>query len=327
MLSWLFAIHRGLAEKTVQHERPTPGLRPVTVPARDGYPLGGALHEPGSPPVGLVLVGAATAIPARYYDPFAAALALQGFAALTYDYRGIGRSKAASLRGFGATIQDWIDLDAEGVIDWAVATYPHLPLVAVGHSLGGHAIGLCEGSRHLTAGVTVCSNAAWLGFIADARERLRVSALFNVVGPALTAALGYAPTSWFGFSEDLPGPVMRQWRVWVNSRRYFFDDPTVAAEARFARVEAPILLIGVDDDPWASAASIDLLASFFTNAPRERWQIPASGPGGRRIGHAGYFRQEHREALWHQLIRWLNRITNPMPNVEERVATDATTPH
>ncbi len=71
----------------------------VTIPARDGYPLGATLHLPCQVPFGLVLVHAATAVPARYYAPFAAALAGRGLAALTYDYRGIGASRPPKLRG------------------------------------------------------------------------------------------------------------------------------------------------------------------------------------------------------------------------------------
>lgn len=251
----------------------------VTIPARDCYPLGATLHLPCQVPVGLVLVSAATAVPARYYAPFAAALAGRGLAALTYDYRGIGVSRPPKLRGFGTRMHDWIDLDAEGAMAWARATYPGLPLLAVGHSLGGHAIGLCDGSRHLAGAALVSSAVAWIG---------------------------YVPMRRLGMGEDLPSPAFRDWAHWIGQRHYFFDDDTMDAAARFARVRAPLLLVGADDDPWTSAPAIDLLGSYFTGAPRERWQIDPSATTG-RVGHAGFFREKHRDTLWPRLTDWLLR--------------------
>lgn len=278
----------------------------LTIPALDGYPLGATLHLPsGAPPVGLVLVSAATGMPARYYAAFASALAERGLAALTYDYRGIGMSRPASLRGFGARMRDWIDLDAEGVISWARTTHPGLPLLAVGHSLGGHAIGLCDGSRHLAGGVLVSSAVAWVGYVQGALERLRGRALLRILGPALILAVGYAPKRWIGMAEDLPGPAFREWAYWIGLRTYFFDDASMEAAVRFARVQAPLLLVGADDDAWTPAPAIDLLGSYFTAASCERWQIDPTDTTTGRVGHAGFFRREHKDTLWPRLADWL----------------------
>lgn len=282
-------------------------MTPVTIPARDGYPLGATLHLPCGAPTGLVLVGAATGVPARYYNPFAAALAERGLLAVTYDYRGIGASRPASLRGFGASMRDWIDLDAEGAIAWARTAHPGLPLLAVGHSLGGHAIGLCDGSRHLAGGAMVSTAAAWSGYIQGAPERWRVRALLRVAGPALSLAFGCVPMRWLGMGEDLPGPAFRDWARWIGMRRYFFDDPAMDAAARFARVRAPLLLVGADDDPWTPAPAIDLLGAYFTGAPCERWQIAPTDTATGRVGHAGFFRREHKDTLWSHLAGWLLR--------------------
>ena len=284
----------------------------LTIPAKDGYPLAATLHLPRGTPAGLVLVGPATGVPARYYAPFASALAASGLAALIYDYRGVGASRPPKLRDFGARMRDWIDLDAEGVISWARISHPELPLLAVGHSLGGHAIGLCDGSRHLAGGAMVSSAVAWIGYVQAGAERLRVRGLLRVLGPALILATGYAPKRWVGLGADVPGPAFLEWAHWIGLRRYFFDDPTMDAAARFARVRAPLLLIGADDDPWTPAPAIDQLAGYLTGAHHERWQIDPAVTTTGRIGHAGFFRKEHKETLWPRLIDWLlRRAENP----------------
>ena len=63
--------------------------------------------------------------------------------------------------------------------------------------------------------------------------------------------------------------IGHEWRRWVGMDRYFFDDPSMDATARFARPRMPVLAIGFDDDPWATPSGIDLLTSHLNkNANR-----------------------------------------------------------
>ena len=53
----------------------------------------------------------------EYYAGFANWLALHGYAAITFDYRGMGHSRHGSLRGFEADIFDWAKLDCAAAAD------------------------------------------------------------------------------------------------------------------------------------------------------------------------------------------------------------------
>ena len=70
---------------------------PIEFSAADGYALHGTLWSPDAPPRALVLIHPATAVPERLYAGFARFLTERGFAALTYNYRGIGASRPARL--------------------------------------------------------------------------------------------------------------------------------------------------------------------------------------------------------------------------------------
>ena len=72
-------------------------LRLIEFSAADGYALHGTLWSPDAPPRALVLIHPATAVPERLYAGFARFLTERGFAALTYNYRGIGASRPARL--------------------------------------------------------------------------------------------------------------------------------------------------------------------------------------------------------------------------------------
>ncbi|MFD1625831.1 alpha/beta fold hydrolase [Azospirillum griseum] len=277
----------------------------LCLPSLDGHSLGVTLREPARRALGVVLLHPATAVPERLYAPIADALAARGFAVVTYDYRGIGRSRPPRLRGFSATMLDWADLDVDSVTEWARQRWPDAPLLAVGHSFGGHAIGLCASSRHLTAAALVASHAGCLRFITPAVERWRATALLKLVCPLTSAMLGYVPSRRIGIGEDLPAGVARQWSRWTSLPRYFFDDPAVDAAQRFARVNTPLLILGFDDDPWATPPGIDLLASHFTSARIERHHLSAKAVGSGPIGHFGFFRRQHEATLWPTLLDWL----------------------
>ena len=66
-----------------------------------------------------MIINAATSVRCRYYSRFADYLFAQGFDVLTYDYRGIGESRPASLRGFKASWSDWGRLDFEAMLQLA----------------------------------------------------------------------------------------------------------------------------------------------------------------------------------------------------------------
>ncbi|EON14670.1 MULTISPECIES: alpha/beta fold hydrolase [Pandoraea] len=278
----------------------------VEIPAVDAYPLGAHAWYPDALPArGVVLIHPATAVPERLYFAFAQYVAQRGLIAVTYSYRGIDGSRPPALRGFPARMRDWADLDVEGVTRWAFERYPSLPVYAVGHSFGGHAIGLCESSNRLVAAVQVASHAGSMRVVSHRRERARITVLMHWVAPVLARLAGYLPGRKLGFGEDLPAGVLLEWRGWTRLPNYFFDDPTLDAEARFAHVRTPILSLGFDDDLWATPMGIDMLVSRLRNAPVTRREIPAIRSDAGSIGHMGYFRQRSGAFLWPETVDWL----------------------
>ena len=94
--------------------------RPLTLHARDGAPLRGFVWAHGDPAANrpVVIVNPATSVRCRYYTRFADHLFAHGADVILYDYRGIGESRPASLRGFDASWSDWGALDFEAVLQY-----------------------------------------------------------------------------------------------------------------------------------------------------------------------------------------------------------------
>src|ERR1700761_4121807 len=95
----------------------------------------------------VVIINSATSVRCRYYSRFAAFLFANGMDVITFDYRGIGESRPATLRGFDAGWIDWGNLDFEAVLLFCAHEYRGQPIQVVGHSAGGFMVGLAK-SNH-----------------------------------------------------------------------------------------------------------------------------------------------------------------------------------
>ena len=175
-----------------------------------GDVIRGTVWTPAAEPAGVVVVHPATATPERFYSTFAEYLASRGLAAVTYDYRGTGRSGDPRRHGH-LRMRDWMATDVPAVADWTRSHFPGLPLTAVGHSIGGHALVLGHGTEDLDRFAVVSSHVADTRTVTPRRERLRVAVMLHAVGPALSRALGYMPGKRLGIGEDMPTAAMLEW--------------------------------------------------------------------------------------------------------------------
>jgi predicted alpha/beta hydrolase len=278
-------------------------IQDTTIAARDGYALAASVFVPEAPPSGAVLINSATAVPRKIYRGFAGYLAQQGFAVVTYDYRGTGGSRPASLRGFKVRMRDWAALDVSGAIDHMRAVWPKLPLCAVGHSFGGQALGLVPNNTEIARAFFIAAQAGYWRLF-HSPEKYRVYALLRLIGSPVARMLGYMPGR-LGIGEDLPRDVFLEWTRWVMKPRYFFDDATLEALANFPNYRGALRAVCLTDDPWATPPAVDLLCSGFVNATIERVDIRPADVGAARIGHFGFFRPEHQGTLWRDAAEWL----------------------
>lgn len=279
-------------------------MEQLDIPMPLGGTLGATLWEVDHPRA-VVLLHPATAVTQEFYYAFCTWLSEQGLHVLTYDYRGTGRSRPVRMRDAQVTMADWMEDDVGAVTRWASDRFPGLRLLAVGHSVGGHAIALSSASSALHAGVMIASHAGVTATIRGAGEKARVWGVMRVLTPILCGLLGYMPGRRLGLGEDLPAPMMRQWSRWSRLPRYFYDDPAMDAERRAARVHLPLLVLGFDDDPWANPVAMDLLLQPLVNARIERRQVSPASAGVPAIGHMGFFRKRCGAALWPQVSSWL----------------------
>ena len=276
----------------------------LTLTTADGYQIGATRYPAqGVARAHLVMAGA-TGVPQGFYRRFAQFASSQGYAVMTLDYRGIGRSRPASLKGFRMDYLDWGRQDLAAAVD-AMST-PGLPLYVVGHSYGGHAFGLLPNHHKVAALYTFATGSGWHGWM-PLRERLRVLLLWRVIGPVIVGLKGYLAWSWLGMGEDLPVDVYHQWKRWCTFPRYFFQDPNMAhLKAGFDSVRSPIMACNALDDLWAGPNSRAAFMAGYSNVVVQATSVDPGSAGMGPIGHMGYFKQNCLP-LWQGALHWLEQ--------------------
>jgi predicted alpha/beta hydrolase len=261
-----------------------------------GAPLAGRLFLPlGKAPREAVQISAATGVPAGYYAGFARWLAGRGHAVLTFDYSHTDAPRRARV-----TMSDWGVRDVTAARLWLAGRFPGLPMLAIGHSLGGLCLpfqgGLDLVSRAIcvAAGPVHLSDHPW-------RDWLGIASTWHGHGPALTAALGYLPGRRMGLGADIPGPVYWQWRRWCSRRGSCRADPLMPP-FQGDSLAAPVTLVAFSDDGLVPPAAVWRLAEWLPRASVERRLISGVDHGLARIGHIAAFAPRNA-AVWPALVQ------------------------
>jgi predicted alpha/beta hydrolase len=289
--------------------------RELRLSALDGYPIAARIWEPVNA-AGLVataLINSGAGVSCRYYDHFASYLANNGIATLVYDYRGVGRSRPLSLRGFSASVQDWGSKDCAAALAWLTTQFGGSLRVVIGHSVGGFVTGFA-GNGHIVDKMVLVGahNGYWRDY--HERYRLRMYFLWHLLMPAVASLIGFFPGRALHLLEDLPLGVAMEW---ANRRKpeFWWNVKTPdgardanridAAIANFQAMRARTLAVHFIDDPFATDAATDRILGLYPNCQTEQMLIGPSEVNGQPIGHFGFFRSRFRQTLWPRVLAWL----------------------
>lgn len=285
--------------------------RIIQIQAVDGYPLHAKLWtdskaEPLQP---VVIINCATSVQCRYYDRFAQAMHAHSFTVLTYDYRGIGNSKHGSLRALDAGWLDWGESDFEGVLQYVHSKFADRPIYVVGHSVGGFLIGLAPSAGLVSKIFTMGAQYAyWRDYARASRAKMYIQ--WHITMPVIARVLGFVPAQRLGWMEDTPKGVALDWagmgpRFELSLANRKAVAPSQALTDRFRQVTAPILALGIDDDPFGTPAALDRLLGYYSASERFHLRLNPQAFGYEQIGHFAFFNKRFSESLWPIALNWL----------------------
>ncbi len=246
------------------------------------------------------------AVKQDFYAPLASWLADRGWDVVTFDYRGMGDSAPASLKGFKADILTWAEQDCAAALAFARDRAAGRPIVWIGHSLGGQILAMTPGNEALTAAVTIASG---VGYWRENAYPLRRYSwwLWHVIVPVVTAIFGYFPGGRLNMIGDLPKGVIEQWSRWCRHPEYAVGVEGHAMRERYLRSALPMLSLSFTDDEYMSESNVAVLHRFYGNARQELRRLAPADFSLDRIGHFGFFRAEAGARLWPAMLEWIEQ--------------------
>ncbi len=254
----------------------------------------------------MAVISSAAGVPRGYYRAFAQWLAGRGYAVLTYDYRGIAGSRQGSLRQERARMQDWALLDMSAALAAAQVrrTKHALPLLLIGHSFGGNAIGFARGVETADAILTVASQVGEPRLYPGV-HRWAANVFFRAWLPAVVPLFGHLPAWALGpGAQALPAGVALQWAQWGRQHGWAFVDPDMKPHNSASALTVPVHLWNISDDlTYAPPRAVDALAERFRNAAVQRHSVTPKDVGQARLGHFGAFRREPGALLWQRFLQ------------------------
>lgn len=296
--------------------------RSMRIGTRDGEHIVADVFLPDEgPTVAKLLIASAMGVSRRFYAAFARDLASHGIAVMTFDYRGIGDSLHGALEASTATLSAWGEQDLAAAtrelerleITGDAAHDDRLPLLFVGHSVGGQVFGLVSDAP-FRAALLVGSQAGYWKHWGGAK-RLAMAGLWFGAVPLFTAWLGYLPMKALGQGEDIPKGVAREWARWGRDASYVgvrIRDRAAEAEKAsrtstlgYAAWEGKLRAVSIADDGYAPQPAVEALVKLYAKADTEVVTVSPRSVGTKSVGHFGWFRSHFRATLWAEARRWL----------------------
>lgn len=272
-------------------------MQQITLTTKDNHILKGYQFEPLGDPVAKVIIVPAMGTSQSYYHPLARWLTEQGYLVTTFDLRGMGESKTTHLKHYQNNILDWAKYDCQSALSHVVDQQQELPIIWLGHSLGGQIFPLVPGIEKVNKVITIASGTGYWKHNAPPLRK-KVWWFWFIFVPILLPLFGYFPGKKLGMVGDLPKGVMAQWRKWCMHPEYCVGTESGDVRKDFSRFKAPITCLAITDDEMLSMSNIEGLFSLFGSNAKQLKALTPSDQGVKRIGHLGFFREEFRTNLW-----------------------------
>jgi predicted alpha/beta hydrolase len=214
----------------------------------------------------VVVVLPAMAVGAGFYEPLAHALNNEGIDCVLSDWRGHGTSSLRASRRQNYDFHTLVNTDIHAVIEATRRRYPQLPLITLGHSLGGQ-LSLLYAATHagkIDGTILVASGSVYFRafpFPHDIKV-LFATQLFSL----LAKIVGYFPGNRLGFGGREARGVIADWAYQGRSGRYRLGRSVDDVESQLAALSLPVLGVSIENDMMAPPGALAHLTGKLANA-------------------------------------------------------------
>jgi predicted alpha/beta hydrolase len=289
-------------------------MEKVELHTQDGLKLAGMLFTCSNPKA-IIQFNSATAVLKEFYISFAKALQEDNFSVLLYEYRGIGESKPKTgLKDCGYQYTDWAKYDMAAALNFCVSRFPSIPLLWMGHSVGGQMIGLVPNLHNRVKAMLTVNTGSGYGGNMNFKNRMRNIYFFEIIRPISLLFFGYGKLKQIGLMEDIPKNIYNDWRKWCSVPEYFFNpkfSKNIEGIEGFQNLNFPVEVYTAIDDEIATKKNVESFWQFIRSkqAINFNWLNPKDYNVS-SIGHFDLFRKKNKEALWPIVINKLNELND-----------------
>ncbi|WP_222984844.1 alpha/beta fold hydrolase [Flagellimonas meishanensis] len=254
----------------------------------------------------VLIINSATAVNQDLYRNYAVFMAGNGVTVITYDYRGIARSRPKRLKDFRASFVDWAQKDLVAVIKYTQDNYAVNSIVMLGHSIGGTLLGLCPLNRQVDGILTIGAQTAY--YKDWKKDSLKLYLMWHVFLPGLTRIFGYFPGKRLGVLEDVPKGVIEQWHARRLSPDMIAQLEQGGHKTYFDAYRGKLLTFAISDDPIGTKLALMRIHNEFVNAEKTFEMVFPKDVKASKIGHFGFFSRRFENTLWPKTLDWFNNV-------------------
>jgi len=288
-------------------------IETLDVRTTDAWSLRADVREPQQTPVGVAVLAHALMSRRSEFDrPKGAGLAPflveHGWRVVAFDFRGHGDSRPAPHEGSTYTYDDLVNGDLPAVCAFARSRAARkLPLVIVGHSLGGHAALAAQGTGAIDVQRIVGFGASpWLPQFEPARARWAVKRAMLAAAGSLCRRVGRFPARTLRLgSDDVARGCLDDLQRFAGTGAWTSADQRVDYLASLGRVRVPVLQVVSDGDLLECPPECGERLAARCGGPHEVVRIARGDDGGRPPGHMGLVISGRVRSAWERVEAWM----------------------
>ncbi len=277
----------------------------LKITCSDSFTLSGVSYTPATIKAA-VLIAPATGIKQEFYKKFASFLCEEGYGVLTFDNRGIGKSKNGSINNGNASLINWGRLDMPAALEKLKELFPNTTYHIIGHSAGGQLTGLMDNYKDITS---LFNFAASSGSLSNMNYPFKLKAGFflSFFIPINNFLFGKTNSQWVGMGEPLPKKVAKQWSKWCRGKGYVaVDFGKGITQHHYNELTMPSMWVHATDDGIANLANVKDMMRIYPNSPSQIITLNPKEQGFSSIGHMSFFSSK-KQKLWKLAVDWLDK--------------------
>jgi predicted alpha/beta hydrolase len=292
---------------------PPSRVETLDIRTADGWSLRADVHEPEGPMAGVVVMAHALMARRSEFDKpegsgLASFFAKRGWCAIPFDFRAHGDSGKPVHRGGHYSYDDLVGLDLPAVCAFArERAGDQLPVVVLGHSLGGHVTLAAQGSGLIQVDAVVgIASALWLReFVSSTREWLVKRGIMTTFD-GVSRAMGRFPARTFGLgSDDVARPWIEDFQRYASTGRWTSADGRTDYREALGQVRVPFLQVLSDGDRLEGPPELGERFARACGGPVAIIRIERRDDGGPPPGHMAIVMSSRLDTVRARIEAWM----------------------